>query len=128
MTVERQHATAQHMKPAAADHQQDHRQASRERSVGAHGFYQRAVSWGTAPDTLPCDSANQCRQNRPCEKPGCKTRGLIPMRTLVSRLTLGLLAMVSRAPETMAQMPDAIAAPGEAILMSVHAEGAQIYE
>jgi hypothetical protein len=40
-------------------------------------------------------------------------------------LLLGSLASVSAA-ETA--LPDAIAAPGEAVVLSVHAEGAQVYE
>jgi hypothetical protein len=35
---------------------------------------------------------------------------------------------ISLAPELGAQVPDAIAAPAEAQILAVHAEGAQIYE
>jgi hypothetical protein len=45
--------------------------------------------------------------------------------TALTLLLLGSLASVSAA-ETA--LPDAIAAPGEAVVLSVHAEGAQVYE
>jgi hypothetical protein len=51
--------------------------------------------------------------------------------TFLLRATIALLLLpaslsYARAAET--PLPDAIAAPGEAIVLSVHAEGAQIYE
>jgi hypothetical protein len=45
--------------------------------------------------------------------------------TALTLLLLGALASVSAAETTL---PDAIAAPGEAVVLSVHAEGAQVYE
>src|ERR1700691_4165537 len=44
--------------------------------------------------------------------------------------TLALLLLGSLASATAAEtaLPDAIAAPGEAVVLSVHAEGAQVYE
>jgi hypothetical protein len=51
----------------------------------------------------------------------------VPLQKTVTLalLLLGSLASVSAA-ETA--LPDAIAAPGEAVVLSVHAEGAQVYE
>jgi Protein of unknown function (DUF3455) len=43
----------------------------------------------------------------------------------LSLLLLGSLTSVSAAE---APLPDAIAAPGETVVLSVHAEGAQVYE
>ena len=45
--------------------------------------------------------------------------------TALTLLLLGSVASVSAAETTL---PDAIAAPGEAVVLSVHAEGAQVYE
>ena len=39
-----------------------------------------------------------------------------------------VLAMLIVAPGASAQMPDAIAAPGEALITTIHAQGAQVYE
>lgn len=39
-----------------------------------------------------------------------------------------LLGSVTSAPAAETSLPDAIAAPGEAIVLNVHAEGAQVYE
>ena len=39
-----------------------------------------------------------------------------------------LLASPMTAPAAQAPLPDAIAAPGEIVVLSVHAEGAQVYE
>ena len=39
-----------------------------------------------------------------------------------------LLGSVTSAPAAETSLPDAIAAPGEAIVLTVHAEGAQVYE
>jgi hypothetical protein len=47
------------------------------------------------------------------------------------RATLALLLLAGSsvsAPAAETSLPDAIAAPGEAIVLSVHAEGAQVYE
>lgn len=41
---------------------------------------------------------------------------------------LMLLASVVSAPAAETSLPDAIAAPGEAIVLTTHAEGAQVYE
>jgi len=42
-------------------------------------------------------------------------------------LALSLVAVLTLAGNAMAQMPVAIATPGEAIIVTLHAEGAQIY-
>jgi hypothetical protein len=39
-----------------------------------------------------------------------------------------LLGTVTSAPAAATSLPDAIAAPGEAIVLTAHAEGAQVYE
>ncbi len=39
-----------------------------------------------------------------------------------------ILAMLIVTPGASAQMPDAIAAPGEALVTTIHAQGAQVYE
>jgi Protein of unknown function (DUF3455) len=49
----------------------------------------------------------------------------IQMTATLALLLLGSLANASAA-ETA--LPDAVAAPGEAVVLSVHAEGAQVYE
>ena len=48
------------------------------------------------------------------------------LRTIIALLSLPAALSSARAAE--APLPDAIAAPGEAIVLTVHAEGAQIYE
>jgi Protein of unknown function (DUF3455) len=48
------------------------------------------------------------------------------LRTIIALLSLPAALSSARAAET--PLPDAIAAPGEAIVLTVHAEGAQIYE
>jgi hypothetical protein len=50
---------------------------------------------------------------------------LFERTTLASLILLGSLASAAAA-ETL--LPDAIAAPGETIVLSVHAEGAQVYD
>ena len=51
---------------------------------------------------------------------------------MVNRLRTGAAAFVVLAPiavaTSAAELPDAIAAEGEAIVVQLHAEGAQIYE
>jgi hypothetical protein len=49
-----------------------------------------------------------------------------PKRATLALLMLSGLLVSARAAET--PLPDAIAAPGETIVLSVHAEGAQVYE
>jgi Protein of unknown function (DUF3455) len=49
-----------------------------------------------------------------------------PKRATLALLLLSGLLVSARAAE--APLPDAIAAPGETIVLSVHAEGAQVYE
>jgi hypothetical protein len=49
-----------------------------------------------------------------------------PKRVTLAVLLLSGSLVSARAAET--PLPDAIAAPGEAIVLSVHAEGAQVYE
>ena len=49
-----------------------------------------------------------------------------PKSTTLALLLLSGSLVSSRAAET--PLPDAIAAPGEALVLSVHAEGAQVYE
>ena len=43
-------------------------------------------------------------------------------------LTLLLLGSLARVSAAETSLPDAIAAPGETVVLSVHAEGAQVYE
>jgi hypothetical protein len=43
-------------------------------------------------------------------------------------LTLLLLGSLARVSAAETPLPDAIAAPGESVVLSVHAEGAQVYE
>jgi len=43
-------------------------------------------------------------------------------------LTLLLLGSLARVSAAETSLPDAIAAPGESVVLSVHAEGAQVYE
>jgi len=43
-------------------------------------------------------------------------------------LALLLLAGLDMSADAQTSLPDAIAAPGEAVVLSVHAEGAQVYE
>jgi Protein of unknown function (DUF3455) len=43
-------------------------------------------------------------------------------------LTLLLLGSLASASAAETALPDAVAAPGEAVVLSVHAEGAQVYE
>jgi hypothetical protein len=47
---------------------------------------------------------------------------------MVSILLFAVVAVCARADEISAQMPAAIAAPGETVVATLHAEGAQIYE
>jgi hypothetical protein len=49
------------------------------------------------------------------------------MRT-VSKLTCGLAWLVASTGFAMADMPASIAAPGEKVVATLHAEGAQVYE
>ena len=49
-------------------------------------------------------------------------------RSQRSCLALSVVAVLTLAGNAMAQMPAAIAAPEEAIVVTLHAEGAQIYE
>jgi hypothetical protein len=49
-----------------------------------------------------------------------------PKKTTLALLLLSGLCVNAFAAET--PLPDAIAAPGEAVVLSVHAEGAQVYE
>jgi Protein of unknown function (DUF3455) len=46
----------------------------------------------------------------------------------LAMFTLAAILPASLAPEAGAQVPDAIAAPAQAQILAVHAEGAQIYE
>ena len=48
------------------------------------------------------------------------------MRTNLPRFTLAFLMLVPSV--AGAEMPDAIAAPGEILVATIHAQGAQIYE
>ena len=43
-------------------------------------------------------------------------------------LTIALLALASTSASAAEMLPDAIAASGESVVLSVHAEGAQVYE
>jgi hypothetical protein len=54
-----------------------------------------------------------------------KSEGTMPRGTLALLILLG---SVTSAPAAETSLPDAIAAPGEAIVLTVHAEGAQVYE
>jgi FtsP/CotA-like multicopper oxidase with cupredoxin domain len=47
---------------------------------------------------------------------------------LKSELVLTVIAAVAFGSAARAQVPDAIAAPGESMVVTVHAEGAQVYE
>jgi hypothetical protein len=46
----------------------------------------------------------------------------------VSRLAVSVVALSALASAASAQVPDAIAAPGETVVATLHAEGAQVYE
>jgi hypothetical protein len=49
-------------------------------------------------------------------------------RQLLAIFPLAVIAHFSTPSIALAQVPDAIAAPGEALVMTIHAEGAQVYE
>ena len=53
---------------------------------------------------------------------------LSPPRHLKGELMLALVAAIAFSGAAGAQVPEAIAAPGESTVVNVHAEGAQVYE
>jgi hypothetical protein len=46
----------------------------------------------------------------------------------ISLFLLAIVAAAARASAALAQVPPALAAPGESAVITLHAEGAQIYE